>query len=322
MKLGVRAKSTSAAFLLSFLLIGSLSYYAPVTEPYYPLNDGWNGCSQIYNMAPRAQLLYSYATSLANATALIAIIGPRIPFVSSETAELRSFLEGGGTVLLADDIGTGNGLLQSLNVSARFSGQAIADLYFYSRTPSFPLISDFVADPLNNNITALIMDHPTYIEILNPGLVKVVALSSLFSFIDLYNNGTLPRNETTQAYPVIATTHIGGGLLVLVANANIFANELINLFNNQAFFRNLLRIATGTTAFDLAHLKSAPLTYPRITFRKEFDSSLTVLYSTLVQGLMTAGLILVFASVFVTMSRSRRTRGYPDEESTLHIDRA
>jgi hypothetical protein len=320
MKLGVRAEAALAAFLLSFLIIGSVSYSAPITETHYPLNNGWNGCSQIYAMTPRPQLLYSYQTPLPNATALIAIIGPTIPFQSSETAELRSFLQNGGTVLLADDFGTGNGLLQSLNVSARFSGQALADLYFYSKAPSFPLVSDFVPDPLNSNITALILDHPTYIEILNPSLVKAVALSSPFSFADLHNNDTLSPNEKTQAYPVIATTHIGAGLLVLVANANMFDNELIELFNNQLFFRNLLRIASGTTVFDLAHLKSAPLTNPRITFRKELDTSLTILYSTVVQGSVVAGLILVFAGVFLVMRRRRRTRGYPTQESTLHTD--
>ena len=320
MKVGARVRAAFTALVLSFLVIGSVSYSAPITEPYHPLNDAWNGCSQIYGMAPRAQLLYSYAAPLPNATALIAIIGPRIPFVSSETSELRSFLENGGTVLLADDVGTGNGLLQGLNVSARFSGQAIADLYFYSRTPSFPLISDFVPDPVNRNITALILDHPTYIQILNSSLVKAIALSSPFSFVDLYNNGTLSLNETTQAYPVIATTHIGAGLLVMVANANIFDNELIELFNNQLLFRDLLGIASGTTLFDLAHLPSAPLTNPRIMFRKEFDTSLAILQSTLVQGLVAAGLVLVFAGVYLAMSRSRRTHGYQVEESTLHTD--
>jgi hypothetical protein len=320
MKFGVRAKAALAACLLSFLIIGSVSYSAPITETHYPLNDGWNGCSQIYAMTPRPQLLYSYQTPLPIATALITIIGPTIPFQSSETAELRSFLQNGGTVLLADDFGTGNGLLQDLNVSARFSGQALADLYFYSKTSSFPLISDLVPDPLSRNITALMLDHPTYIEILNPSLVKVVALSSPFSFVDLQNNGILSPNETTQAYPVIATTHIGTGLLVLVANSNMFDNELIELFNNQLFFRNLLRIASGTTVFDLAHLKSAPLTNPRITFRKELDTSLTVLQSTLVQSLAVAGLILVFAGVFLVMGRQRKTRGYTTQQSTLHTD--
>jgi hypothetical protein len=320
LKFGVRAKAAVAALLLSFLVIGSVSYSAPITEPYHPLNDGWNGCSQIYAMTPRAQLLYSYSAPLPNATALIAIVGPRIPFESSETAELRLFLKNGGTVLLADDFGTGNGLLQGLNVSARFSGQAIADLYFYSRTPSFPLISDFVPDTLNRNVTALMMDHPTYIQILNSSLVKAIALSSPFSFVDLHNNGTLSPNENTKAYPVIATARIGAGFLVMVANANMFDNELIGLFNNQLFFRNLLRTESGTTLFDLAHLPTAPLTDPRISFRRELDASLTVLQSTLVQGLVAAGLVIVFAGVYLAINRPRKTRGYTAEESSLHSD--
>jgi hypothetical protein len=304
-------KAIIAAILVSFLLIGSVSYSAPITEAHHPLNEGWNGCSQVYNMVPHAQLLYSYAPYLPNSTSLITIIGPQILFQNNENVELRSFLESGGTVLLADDYGSGNSLLRGLNVSARFSGKALADLYFYSRTPSFPLISDFALNALSRNITAIIMDHPTYIEILNPALVNVVALSSPFSFIDLQNSGTLSANENTQAYPVIATTHIGRGLLVLVANANMFQNELINLFNNQILFRNILRFATGTTTFDLAHLKNAPLTDARIRFKQELETSLTVIHSTLVQALMAAGLIVAFSVILVVSPRPRVTRGFP-----------
>lgn len=319
MKLGVRA--AIAAVMLALLLMGYISYYWPITEPFYPLNNGWNGYGQAYKMAAHPSLIYSYSASLPPDASLILIIGPRSSFQTDETVKLRTFLEAGGTVLLADDVGTANDLLEGLNVSARFSGKPIADLYFYSRSPSFPLISHFTPSWLSSNLTAIIMDHPSYIEVLNSESVGVVALSSPFSFVDSSNNGILPPTENTQSYPVIATTHIGRGLLVMVANAYVFANEIMNLFDNRVLLRNLLSAANGTVAFDLAHLNKAPLTDQRIMFRSAFDSSVVFMHSLIVQIAVTALLVLVFSAIF--LRRVKAERNHVDSsvaESSLHTN--
>jgi len=230
-----------------------------------------------------------------------------------------SFLEGGGTVLLADDYGSGNSLLQNLNVKARFAGKPLADLYFYSKAPSFPIITDFTPNPVTRNLTSVIMDHPTYLEILDPTTLTVLALSSPFSFIDSLNNGTLPLNESTQSYPVIASSPVGKGLLVLVANAYAFTNEMIGLYDNRLLFSNLLKAANGTVAFDLAHLKKAPLTDYRIAFRNALGTWVTSLNSTIAQLALTATLVAVFGAIFIrrwTVDRHRERSG--PWESTLH----
>jgi hypothetical protein len=317
--LGLRA--AIAAVMLALLLMGYISYYWPITEPFYPLNNGWNGCSQAYKMAAHPSLIYSYSAPLPTDASLILIIGPRSSFQTGETVKLRTFLEAGGTVLLADDLGTGNALLEGLNVSARFSEKPIADLYFYSRSPSFPLISHFTPGWLSTNLTTIIMDHPSYIEVLNSQSVGVVAFSSSFSFVDSFNNGTLPPTENTQPYPVIATTHVGRGLLVMVANAYVFANEIMNLFDNRALFRNLLSAANGTVTFDLAHLTKAPLTDQRIMFRSGFDSSVVFMHTLVVQLAVTAMLVAVFSTIF--LRRVRAEKHHADSsvaESSLHTN--
>lgn len=310
------------AILVAFLLIASVSYFWPVSEPYFPFNESWNGCSEIYKMVSHADPLYSFSEPLTpKETSLIVIVGPTVPFEESESAKLRSYLESGGDILLADDYGSGNGLLQYLGVSARFSGKPLADIYFYSKTPTFPLVSDFAEDPVTRNLTAVIMDHPSYIETQNTSSIKIVALSSAFSFIDSLNNGAPSAGEKTQAYPMIVIDHVGNGLLILVANAHLFANEMINLFDNRILFRNLLRVVNGAVAFDVAHLAKAPLTVQRIAFKNMLNDSVAALGSVLAQLVVTATLVIAFSLAYLRKLRiGRRQRKVNLAEPTLHTE--
>ncbi len=317
----VWVRAAVSAVLVGLVLVGYLSYYVPIIDSYYPLNVGWNGCSQIYGMAQRRYLLESYSNTPQIVPSLIAIIGPRISFGKAESMKKFSFLEEGGTVLLADDYGTGNSLLENLNVSVRFAGQPLADLYFYSKTPSFPIISDIKSNSMTMNVTTVVMDRPSYLELTNATAVTILALSSPFSFVDLFNNGTLPTNENTQSYPVIAETKVGKGSLVLIANSYVFTNEIVGLFSNRVLFSEILKASNETAYFDVAHLKQAPLTEARIKFRDEFDSSVSVLHSTISQGAVTAVLLAVFCGVFIRERRvEKRSAGSVAAESTLHTN--
>lgn len=272
-------------------------------------------------MPTRRSILLSYSNPLPIAPSLITIIGPKIPFNKPEGMEVSSFLKAGGTVVVADDYGTGNTLLDNLNVSMRFSGKPIADLYFYSRSPSFPVISQFTSDTLTKNLTAILLDHPSYIEVADSATTKVLARSSPFSFIDQLNNGTLPPTENTTSYPIIVTGQIGKGLLVLVASSYVFTNEMINELNNRVLFSNLVEFANETATFDVVHLNRALLTAPRISFRNELDSSVTFLHSTLTQLTLAAVLVVVFSGIFVREKRVMTSdENSTPSQSTLHTN--
>jgi len=297
-------KVVVSALIVAFLLIASISILWPITEPYFPSNESWNGCSEIYKMVPNPITLYSYSEPLnAQQTSLLVIVGPTVPFEETESARVLSFLDSGGDVLLADDYGSGNGLLQSLNVSARFSGMPLADLYFYSKSPIFPLISDFVQDPVTRNLTVVIMDHPSYIENTNMSSTKALAFSSAFSFIDSSNSGAPLPGEKTQPYPVIATVQVGNGLLILVANAHMFTNDMIGLFDNGILFRNLLSLVNGAVTFDIVHLAKAPLTSPRITLREFLEHSVAALGSAQAQLVITVVVIVVLSLAYLRKLR-------------------
>ena len=301
-----RIRIVALVVALSGVLMLSIAYYWPVQEPYHSLNYGWNGCSKIADTTQNTTLIFSY-DKIPPERALLAIIGPGTEFSKSEGLAIQRFLESGGTVLLADDFGTGNGLLQRLGVAARFSGKPLADLLYYDRQWSFPLITDFSPSQVTTNITTIIMDSPSYIELGNSSQLTVLAMSSTFSFIDM-NRGNQPAvNTTLNSYPVIASVSVAKGILVMISDPGIFVNEIVDLYDNMRLFRNLLAIGEGSLFLDVAHLSKAPLTDARIDFINAVDSIRNfLLYSMLgafVQSAVTIAIILTLSIEILRKTR-------------------
>jgi len=301
-----RARSLAFAAVLSALLVLSVAYYWPIQEAYHPLNLDWNGCSRIANTTQNTTLLLSYDRPLPNATSLLAIVGPSIDFTRDESFKIGKFLEGGGVVLLADDFGTGNSLLGALNVSALFSKKPLADLYYYSRDHSFPLITDFSPSPATDNLTAIVLNRPSHIEIGNSSLVTKIGSSSPFSFIDFSGEGKSLANETVDSYPVLVSVKIGRGLLLLVADPSMFINDMIGLYDNMRLFQNALKMGGGSVIFDTAHLARAPLTNWRIMLKDRFNSLRLGKESMYIPLLVVMILVLSFSFQLLRLARSRK----------------
>jgi hypothetical protein len=300
------ARSIAAGIALSALLMFSVSYYWPIQEAYHPLNQDWNGCIGIASLTANTTLLLSYDRPLPNETSLLAIIGPSVNFTKHESSNIGKFLEGGGVVLLADDFGTGNSLLEGLNVSARFSNQPLADLYYYSKNPDFPIITDFSPSPATDNLSAIVLDRPSYIDIGNPISVTKIGSSSPFSFIDASGNGRPSANETTESYTVLASVRIGRGLLLLVADPSMFINDMIGLYDNMRLFQNALKIGDGSVLFDTVHLARAPLTDWRILLRDGFDSLRLGKTGMYLSDVLVAVLVLGFSFQMLRLMRRNR----------------
>jgi hypothetical protein len=300
------ARSIAAGAALSAVLMLSVGYYWPIQEAYHPLNQDWNGCSRIASLTANTTLLLSYDKPLPNTTSLLAIIGPSVNFTERESSNVRRFLDSGGVVLLADDFGTGNSLLEGLNVSARFSNQPLADLYYYSKNPDFPIITDFSPNSATDNLSAIVLDRPSYINTGNSSSVTKIGSSSPFSFTDPSGNGRPSTNETINSYTVLATVRIGTGLLLLVADPSMFINDMIGLYDNVRLFQNALKMGDGSVLFDTAHLTRAPLTDWRIILRDRFDSLRLGKTSIYLSAVLVAMLVLAFS--FQILRQTRRNR--------------
>jgi hypothetical protein len=284
----------------------SVAYYWPIQEVYHPLNFDWNGCSTIANATQNSTLLVSYDKSLPNTTSLLAIIGPSVNFTGDENSKIAKFLETGGIVLLADDFGTGNSLLEALNASALFSGKPLADLYYYSKDPDFPVITDFSPSPLTDKLTAIVLNRPSYIKLGNSSSVTKIGSSSPFSFVDIGDRGRPFANETIDSYPVLVSAKIGRGVLLLVADPSMFINDMIVLYDNMGLFQNALRMGDGSVIFDTAHLTNAPLTDWRIMLKNGLDSFSLWKQGIYIQLIVVMILVLSFSFQLLRLERRRK----------------
>jgi hypothetical protein len=296
---------------LPVILILSIANYWPIQEIYHPLNTEWNGCSNVANTTQNISLLYSYNESIPRQS-ILGIIGPNVEFSKKETSEVKSYLEAGGIVLLADDFGIGNSLLEALNVNAKFSRKPLADMLYYDKQPSFPLIMNFLPSPLTVNITVIVLNHPSYIETENSSDVITLASSSLFSFSDLNKNNLPDPDEELTSYPVIVHIKVGEGSLILVSDPSMFTNEMIVLYDNMQLIRNLLKMGRDSLVLDVTHLRKAPLTDMRINLKVATDRIRNYFLfsknSTYIQSLSAMVLILGCSFQFLKRSRGRRAK--------------
>ncbi len=299
-------RSIASASALAAVLMLSVAYYWPIQDTYHPLNSGWNGCSAIASTSQNVVLLFSYDKALPDTRSLLAIIGPSTNFTKDESSNVDRFLNNGGNVLLADDFGTGNGLLEALNIDALFSRKPLADLYYYSKNPNFPVIADFSRSAVTENLTAIILDHPSFIEIGNSSSVNEIASSSPFSFIDYGGSGKPSANETVSSYLVMATTKVGKGTLFLVSDPSMFINDIIGIFDNMRLFQNVLKLGDGSVIFDTAHLANAPLTDWRIVLKYGVDSVRFSKEGAYIPPLIVAMVVLSFSFQVLWLRRRNR----------------
>ncbi len=229
-------------------LLFALSMLAPLvtTDADFSIyNTGWNGCSSLAvktyrtgSFVPNLELaggeeievvqrgLTSY--DVDPSTTSLVFIGPDKTMGEDDADFVHSFLENGGKVLIADDFGTGNTLLQLLNTSSSFRNTPLMDLSF-EKSPNFPVIYDLAPDPLTDGVDMLMLNHPTTLS-LDPEATALVN-SSAASWIE----GGTPRK-----HPILSIERYGDGELILLSDPSVLINSMLDKRDNSIFVDNLL----------------------------------------------------------------------------------
>jgi len=236
---------TAALIVLLLLTV----WFFPPNEDFRAENPFWNGTrdlSSLYAARPLESL--SGLPPTPQGTTLILI--PYLSFDPGELAPLESFVTGGGTLVLADDFGYGNQLLEYLGLPARFANQAILDPLANHKNRQLPRISRLAPDPLTRDATSLVLNHATCLLDVAPA--SVLASSSSFSFLDRNGNHTRDEDEPTGPLPVISRHRLGSGQVILVADPSIVINAMAAMDGNRAFLHNIA--TTGSLFIDQSHL--------------------------------------------------------------------
>jgi len=226
--------------IFSILFSLYLVYIIPPAEDYNPENPKWNGLTTLRQQVNATEITnINQLKQIANPKqTTILILGPEKPYTAEETQTIKEILEKGATLLVADDFGQANTLLEQMQVPCKFTQKMLIDPIFYYGDPKLPRIFDIKNVTWAENIEQLILNYATTLNITEPE-IEIVANSSQYSYLDINMNNQQDPEDPTGQQPILAQTRIGEGILILLSDSSIFINAMINKANNTQLLKNL-----------------------------------------------------------------------------------
>ena len=238
------------------ILLIIAAWFLPLDDDFRVENPLWNGTKDMHTSHP-AQPLESLSDLPSSPQGATLIFIPYLSCTPGELEQLSSFITKGGRLILADDYGYGNQVLEYLELEMRFSSEPLLDPLTNYRNREFPRIVHLKPDALTINTESLIFNHATCL--INTENTSTIAMSSSFSFLDENENGTRDDDELTGPLPVIYRHHLGDGEMVLVSDPSLFINSMKQMDENDSFIQNVVATTKGNLYIDQSHLPPSDL---------------------------------------------------------------
>ncbi len=263
-----------ATVLVAALGLTMLTMFTPAistTEDFSIFNSGWNGTSGLaVSVYETGKFVPSFRVETSGTDVTIAelgfeeldldpdadaiaIIGPSETFSAYDGDLMGAFVRAGGALLIADDFGSGNSLLEKMGATSRFSGDLVMDLSF-EKKPEFPVCFDLRVDDLTRNVSALQLNYPS--SIISGTGTTTVAYTSSASWRDTNGNGLQDYGEPWGPFPILARETIGAGTVVLLSDPSVLINGMSDLLDNARLADNVIsHLSSSRTAvyFDESH---------------------------------------------------------------------
>ena len=255
----MRSQDVLLATAVAVLVISAFCIvFYPRVQDFMVGNSLWNGLAG-FSGEYKASCLDS-ATQLPRlpqGKVLLSI--PYLSYTEEELTELKRFVTRGGRLILMDDYGQGNEVLEYLGLQMRFSGKPLLDPLFCYKNPRLPRITDFAPGVRKAGVKSVVFNHATILT--NMGAGEVLAWSSDRSFLDLNGDEKWSPAEPKGPFPVAAKLKVGKGEFLLVSDPSILINSMIGKDNNRSFLEYLMgyNIEPGGLLVDRAHLEKTPL---------------------------------------------------------------
>ncbi|WP_262180186.1 DUF4350 domain-containing protein [Haloarcula laminariae] len=270
------------ALIILFLVtnVGLVTAMSTSTAAYGPYNSAWDGGTELRDQTRSAGAEPKIATSTSayvdsGADSVAFVIAPTATYNAADIARLRQFVSRGGTLVVAGE-GTNatNDLLGGLDVETRLNGTRVRDDQSNYRNASLPRATNVSEHSLVNDTDALTLNRGTVLDVPerdvtdNPADRPTVLIRTASSaYLDTNGNGTLDDTESVGSYPVAVTEPVGSGRVIVVSDASVFTNAMLEQEGNAAFTRAVSRNAT-TALLDYSHRPPLPaLTYVLLVIR-------------------------------------------------------
>lgn len=243
---GVAIGSAAAVAIMLGLI-----WFIPPTASFSPANPSWNGLSQLQatvNAVPMEN--YSTIANQGEGEVLL-IVGPSLPYTPGQVSALRDFLNSGGTLVLADDYGSGNSLLSGIGLNTTISGYALADPGVNLGNSELPVVQTS-----DRSAPTIALDYPSSLDIADRA-AKVEASSSSFSYLDLNGTGSPSPRYPVGPFTVMATIPYAKGNVTLISDSGIFINAMMGKEDNTQLLKDLVA-GKGVVLLDVAHWGASP----------------------------------------------------------------
>jgi hypothetical protein len=230
-------------------------WFYPSSKDFRANNFAWNGVRE-FSEGFGADMLLSLDNLPENPGNCVLVLIPYESFSAADLASLDSFISNGGSLLLADDYGNGNQVLEYLHINASFSGEQLLDPLFNYKNSFFPKVIDFTNAAINESVDSIVLNHATSLDI-GAG-VELVARSSASSFLDLNDNQIRDEGEIAGQLPVAAKAEYSNGLVFMLSDPSTIINCMRDIGDNYAFIDNMIRYngPEPSIMLDQSHLPS------------------------------------------------------------------
>jgi hypothetical protein len=249
------------AVLVGVIFISLLAGGTIATSDYSVFNAGWDGTSSIKELAvetggdPAVLLETTRYEDLSPNSTIAVILSPESGYSESERSSIRSFVEQGGTVVIADDFRPhSNTLLASIGARARVDGRPLRDQYANTQNPALPRATDVSNHTLTTNVSALALNYPSAVT---PNNASVLVETSNYTYIDSNANAALDETESVRSYPVVTHENVSRGHVIVVSDSSVFINAMSEKPGNKQFIANIIS-EHETVALDYTHTGSQP----------------------------------------------------------------
>ncbi len=271
--------------------------FFPTVQDFMVGNSLWNGLTQ-FSREHQATTVDSFKElpELSQEKNFVSI--PYRPYKEDELERVKRFVQEGGRLLLMDDFGEGNQVLEHFGIGARFSGDMLLDPLFCYKNPKLPKITDFASGVEQSGVQAIALNHATALT--KTSSAQILARSSDKSFLDIDRDGQESNADPKGPFPVAARFEMGKGEVILLSDPSILINSMISKDDNRLFLQHLIGYNTGEGIIlvDRAHLEKSSL--------DESQLFLTRVQKIFSSGPVALGLVAV---VFAGVSRYIMWRG-------------
>lgn len=257
------------------VLVGAASTSASDFSAY---NPDWNGVSDLRSMGDDGMRVTAAAATRAYGRAdpdrtVAVVLAPESAYGQRDLVALRAFVaEGGRLVVAGDGSAATDRLLGGLGASARLDGRPLRDVRSNYGSPAMPVAtgvengsgvvngsgdagrSGVANGSLVGNASSVTLNYGTAVR---PNGASVLVNTSEYAYLDADRDGALGPNETLGTYAVATVEPVGDGRIVVVGDASVFINAMLDRPGNREFARGLLSGRTHLL-LDYSHANGLP----------------------------------------------------------------